>query len=132
MNTAIKQIEEALLQEHQSVWAFCTALEVDGNTTDPQVRATSMLSNAIRDWAQQRRYARKEYESIIKCAQEQINNIDNNFSIYFDVSTDRLQEYNAKALTQVETARTASYIIGIDLETLGKLFAVATTIDFGK
>jgi hypothetical protein len=130
MNTAIKQIEEALLQEHQSVWAFCAALQVEGQNTDPQVRATMMLSEAVREWSSSRQFARKEYEIITKCAQEQINNIDNNFGIYFDVSTDRVQEYNAKALTQVEIARTASYIIGIDLETLGKLFAVATTLRF--
>jgi hypothetical protein len=132
MNIAISQIEIALLEEHRSVWAFCSAIEIDGVTTDPQVRATMMLSQALREWASYRQSARKEYESIIKSAQNQIDNIDANQSIYFGVDADRVREYNAKAETQVEMARTACYIIGLNNETLGKLFATVTTLQFAK
>jgi hypothetical protein len=132
MNIAINQIEIALLEEHRSVWAFCSAIEIDGVTTDPQVRATMMLSQALREWASYRQSARKEYESIIKSAQNQIDNIDANQSIYFGVDADRVREYNAKAETQVEMARTACYIIGLSNETLGKLFATVTTLQFAK
>jgi hypothetical protein len=133
MNTAIKQIEEALLLEHRSIWYFCEALEVEGQNTDPQVRATRMLSQALREWASYRESARKEYESLIKQAQEQIKKIDSNHSIwdrYMD--TVRVDGYNAKSETQVEMARTASYIIGLSNETLGELFALVTKLQFNK
>jgi len=132
MNTAIQQIEDAILCEHKSVYAFRAALEIDGEATDPQVRATSMLAQGLREWVSYREQARKEYESLMKQSQDKINDIDNNQTIFWELDSDRVNEYNAKAATQVEVVRTASYIIGLSNETLGKLFAIVTTLQFSK
>lgn len=133
MQTAMKQMEAALLQEHKSVWAFCGSLEVDSeNSYEAEVKASHMMSQALRDWARYREFARKEYEAVIKSAQDAIKNIDNNQSIYFGINADRVAEYNAKADTQVEMARTAAYIIGLSNEKLGDLFAIITALQFKK
>ena len=91
-----------------------------------------MLAQGLRDWASYRQSARKEYESIIKQSQNAISDIDNNQSIWFQLDSDRIKEYNAKADTQVEIVRTASYIIGLSNETLGQLFTIVSNLQFSK
>lgn len=135
MTTTIQQIELELDLFHKSVWGFCSAIEDTATyegSTELSSRAISMLVQGLREWASYRQSARKEYESLIKQSQDAISNIDSNFSIHFDVDSDRVKEYNAKAATQVEIVRTASYIIGLSSETLAKLFAVVTTLQFAK
>lgn len=135
MTTTIQQIEIEIQLFHKSVWGFCSAIEDTATyegSTELSSRATSMLVQGLREWSSYRQSARKEYESLIKQSQDCISNIDSNHSIYFDVDSDRVKEYNAKAATQVEIVRTASYIIGLSNETLAKLFAVVTTLQFAK
>lgn len=132
MNIAINQVEIALLEEHRSVWAFCSALEVEGQNTDPQVRATQMLAQGLREWASYRESAHKEYQSMIRRAKINMENLEGNFTIHSEVDADRVQEYNAKSLTQVEMVRTASYIIGLSHEAQAELFATVTKLQFNK
>jgi hypothetical protein len=132
MNIAINQIEIALLEEHRSVYAFRSAIEVDGETTDPQVRATMMLGQALLEWASCRESARKEYESLMRQAQDKINDIDNNQTLFWELDSDRVKDYNAKADKQVELITSMSYIIGLKNETLKQLFATVTTLQFAK
>jgi enoyl reductase-like protein len=132
MNIAINQIEIALLEEHRSVYALCSAIEIDGVTTDPQVRASFMISQGLREWASCRQSARKEYESLMRQSQDKINDIDNNQTLFWELDSDRVKEYNAKADKQVEMITAVSYIIGLSNETLKQLFATVTTLQFGK
>ena len=132
MNIAINQIEEAVLQEHKSLYAFCRAIEIDGVTTDPQVRASFNISQGLREWASCREQARKEYESLIRQSQDKINDIDNNQTLFWELDSDRVKDYNAKADKQVEMITATSYIIGLKNETLKQLFAIATTLQFAK
>ena len=131
MSSLVKTIETVLDQEHKSVWGFCSAIE-DSGKYEEDSRSCSMLAQGLREWSSYREQARKEYESLIKQAQDAISNINSNYSIHFDIDSDRVKEYNAKAATQVEIVRTASYIIGLNSETLAKLFAVVTTLQFNK
>lgn len=133
--TTKTNIEWELLKEHKSVWQFCSALEdhatYEGDT-NPTSRAITMLVQGLREWASYRQSARKEYESIIKQSQNAMNDIDNNQSIWFQLDSDRVKEYNAKADAQVEIVRTASFIIGLTNETLGELFSTVTKLQFNK
>jgi hypothetical protein len=131
MATLKTNIETAVLKEHKSVWAFCSALE-ECTKYHEDARSAGMLAQGLRDWASYRQSARKEYESIIKQSQNAISDIDNNQSIWFQLDSDRIKEYNAKADTQVEIVRTASYIIGLSNETLGQLFTIVSNLQFSK
>ena len=132
MSSLVKTIETVLDQEHKSVWGFCSAIEDSGKYQEDS-RTVAMIAQGLRQWSSYRESARKEYESLIKRAEEQIKKIDSNFDL-FDryMDTDRVNGYNAKADTQVEIVRTACYIIGVNNETLGKLFATVTTLQFSK
>ena len=126
------RIEDLLQETHKSVWAFCTAIEETAKY-DEDTRSTAMIAQGLREWASYRESARKEYEALIKQAQEQIRKIDHNNTIwdrYMD--TDRVDGYNAKADTQVEIVRTACYIIGLNNESLGELFSIVTALQFNK
>jgi len=135
INIFTDHINAVILKEHTSVWAFCSKLEDVGVYTEQQTmgeRAVGMLVQGLREWASYRQSARKEYESLMRQAQDKINDVDNNQSIFWELDSDRVKEYNAKAAAQVEIAQTASYIIGLNNETLKQLFATVTTLQFAK
>ena len=121
--------------KHKSVWSFCSALE-DTATYEGDMevcsRAVSMLVQGLREWSSHRQSARNEYKSLMQTAQHRIDDIDNNYSIWFDIDTDRIKDYNTKAAIQVEIVTSASYIIGLENETLKHLFAIITNLSFKK
>jgi hypothetical protein len=131
MSSLNKTIEAVLDQEHSSVWAFCSAIEESGKYLEDS-RSCSMLAQGLREWASYRQSAHKEYESMIRRAKINIENLEGNFTIHSEVDADRVQEYNAKSLTQVEIVRTASYIIGLSHEAQAELFATVTKLQFNK
>lgn len=128
MDTLKSKIEEAVLGEYDGVWKFCRALEIEGIDTDYEVRASWMLTQALKEWSSSRNYARKQYEDIKRQADINIGCIDDNQSIYFEINPDRVKEYNAKANAQVEIIKGIAYIIGLENETVQALFAVATKV----
>ena len=126
MKTLKSKIEQAVLGEYEDTWNFCRALQIEGDDTDPEVRASWMLQEALREYSSQRHYARKQYEDIMRACTNNIKTIDNNQAINWEVDSDRVKEYNAKATAQVEVARAVAYIIGLENETVQALFAVVT------
>ena len=131
MKSLIDNITAVIADTHTSTWAFCSAIE-DSAKYFEEGKPAQMLAQGLREWASYRNSARKEYESIIRSAQDQIQNIDDNRSIYFGVNDDRVNEYNAKADTQLEIVRTVAFIIGLTGEQLQSLFAVVTKLEFKK
>jgi len=128
MNTLKSKIEEAVLREYDSVWKFCGAIEMEGDDTDHEVRASWMITQALKEWSYSRDYARKQYEDIKRQADINIGCIDDNQSIYFEINPDRVKEYNAKANAQVEVIKGIAYIVGLEAKTVQALFAVATKV----
>ena len=126
MKTLKSKIEQAVLGEYDGTWEFCRALDIEGDDTDPEVRASWMLTQALKEWRYSRNYARKQYEDIKRQADINIGCIDDNQSIYFEVNPDRVKEYNAKATAQVEVVKAVAYIIGLENETVQALFAALT------
>ena len=55
-----------------------------------------------------------------------IKTIDNNETINWEVDSDRVKEYNAKATAQFGIASAVAYIIGLENETVQALFAALT------
>jgi hypothetical protein len=131
MESLRSNISAVLADTHTSTWAFCSAIEESAKCAE-EGKPAQMLAQGLREWASYRNSARKEYESIIRSAQDQIQNIDENRSIYFSCNHDRVNEYNAKAETQLEIVRTVAYIIGLTGEQLQSLFAVVTKLEFKK
>ena len=133
MKTAQEHITEVMNAEHKGTWEFCGAF-YDWETTDKaQRKATGMLAQGLRLWADCRLSARIEYESIIKEAGWAISDIDNNaMSSFIRVDASRVNEYNDKASAQVECVRTAAYIIGLDNEALIELFVIVSKLEFNK
>lgn len=135
INIFTDHINAVILKEHTSVWAFCSKLEDVGVYTEQRTigeRAVGMLVQGLRDWASYREQARREYESLMRQAQDKINDVDNNQTIFWELDSDRVKDYNAKAEAQVAITQTASYIIGLNNETLKQLFAIVTTLQFAK
>jgi hypothetical protein len=120
--------------KHESVWSFCSALENTATHEDAMEasRAVSMLVQALREWSSHRQSARNEYKSLMQTAQNRIDDIDNNLTIWYDMDTDRVKDYNTKAAIQVEIVTTAAYIIGLEGDTLKHLFAIITNLSFKK
>lgn len=131
MSSLVKLIEAELHQEHKGVYGFCTAIEETAKYAEDS-RATAILAQGLREWASYREQARKQYETLARQAQDKINEIDNNQTLFWELDSDRAKEYNVKADTQVEIVRTASYIIGLSNETLTQLFAIVTKLQFNK
>ena len=131
MSSLNKTIEAVLEQEHKSVYGFCSAIE-DSGKYEEDSRSCSMLAQGLRQWASYREQARKQYETLVRQAQDKINDIDNNQTLFWELDSDRAKEYNVKADTQVEIVRTVSYIIGLSNETLTQLFATVTKLQFNK
>jgi hypothetical protein len=126
MKTLKSKIEQAVLGEYDSIWKFCRALHIEGDDTDPEVRASWMLQQALSEYSSQRHYARKQYEDIMRACTNNIKTIDNNETINWEVDSDRVKEYNAKATAQVEVVKAVAYIIGLENETVQALFAALT------
>ena len=135
MDTLVKQIDAVLLREHRSVWAFCSAIE-DAAThegdTELSSRATSLLVQGLREWASHQESVRRQYELIITQANNGLDDLNNNHVTWYEIDSDRLTEYRAKAKTSVDTVLGASYIIGLSTETQKQLFAIVTAIQFKK
>ena len=126
MKTLKSKIEQAVLGEYDGSWEFCRALEIEGDDTDPEVRASWMLQQALREYSSHRHYARKQYEDIMRACTNNIKTIDNNEAINWEVDSDRVKEYNAKATAQFGIASAVAYIIGLENETVQALFAALT------
>lgn len=131
MESVTKKIQALLEQEHTSVWAFCSEIE-DAAKYFEEGKPCQMLASGLREWAYYQEQARKEYESIIKQAQDQIHFIDENLQTHFDINADRVKEYKEKAAKELKVVLTVSYIIGLDNDTTKALFALVTKLQFGK